>query len=104
WNQALQEPECPPFIPLLDALPYRCQPLRRHPPRGLRSHDADAIVVRRGQLLAHLEQLLVELLAGPQTGVGEPDVGLRLEAREPDHLAREVLDPHRLAQLEGADL
>jgi hypothetical protein len=48
--------------------------------------------------------LLVELLAGRETGEHHLDVLVGLEAREADHLAREVGDAHGLAHLEDEDL
>jgi hypothetical protein len=46
----------------------------------------------------------VELLAGRETGEHHLDVLVGLEAREADHLAREVGDAHGLAHLEDEDL
>ena len=54
--------------------------------------------------LAGADELLVELLARRRPDELDRDVGPRLLPREPDHLLREVDDPHRLAHVEHVDL
>src|SRR6266550_2338716 len=54
--------------------------------------------------LALAEELLVELLAGARADELDRDLAPGLLAREPDHVAREVEDPHRLAHVENEDL
>src|SRR2546427_778675 len=72
--------------------------------QAARPHRLDAVVLRGGDLLLGGHQLLVELLAGPEADEADRDVLVGLEAREADHLAREVEDADRLAHVEDEDL
>ena len=64
----------------------------------------DLAVARRAHLLVHVEQLLVELLAGTDAHHLDRDVAAGLVARELDHAAGEVDDPDRLAHVEHEDV
>ena len=66
--------------------------------------DHDLLVARRDDPFALGDQLLVELLAGPQAREDDLDVLLRLEAVESDHVPGQIQDPDRLAHLEDEDL
>ena len=57
---------------------------------------------RHRRLLA-VEQFLVQLLAGAQAGEADLDVVVRLQPGQPDHLARQIDDLHRLAHVEHED-
>ena len=69
-------------------------PQQRAGQRPAHGHG-DLGVARADDLLAVVEELLVELLAAAVAGEDDLDVAVDLEAREPDHLAREVDDAHR---------
>ena len=59
--------------------------------------------VGRGALVA-VEQLLVQLLARARSDDLDLDVAVGVEARELDHRARQLDDPHRLAHVEHEHL
>src|SRR5262249_26535150 len=63
-------------------------------------HHPDAVVHGRAEAFTVVDELLLELLARAQPGEHYGDVLVRLESREPDHLARQVRDAHRTAHLE----
>jgi len=58
---------------------------------------------RRQRLLGIGQRLFIELLAGPEPGVFDADVGF-VESRQPDHLPGEIGDQHGLAHVEHIDL
>ncbi len=64
----------------------------------------DLRVRRRRDLLVRPPELLVQLLARPHADELDRDVALGLPAREPDHVARQVEDPDRVAHVEDEDL
>src|SRR5215207_47236 len=64
----------------------------------------DLLRRRRLRPLVRVEQLLVQLLARPRADHLDRDVALGLQSGEPDHVVRQLHDPHRLAHLEHEDL
>ena len=64
----------------------------------------DPVGACRLRALVGVEELLVELLARADADDLDRDVDVGLVAGEPDHVAREVEDLHRLAHLEHEDL
>ena len=73
-------------------------------PSGSRSAQQDLLGRRRRRALVAVEQLLVELLPGRRADDLDLDVAVGLEARQLDHRAREVDDPHRLAHVQHEHL
>ena len=62
--------------------------------------DIDQVILRFLHALAAQKQLLKQLLAGTQAGVDDGDVHIRLKAGQPDHVARQIVDAHRIAHVE----
>src|SRR5688572_28580656 len=83
------------------ALEHRRELAPRH--RARRSEE-DLAVRRALVALVLVEELLEELLAGPEARVDDLDLAAGLLAREPDHLLGEVADLDRLAHVEREDL
>ena len=87
---------------LLDAREGALHPVRVE----RRLHRADDLLRGRGlRALAGVEELLVDLLAraaGPTISIA--DVHVRLEPGQPDHVAGQVDDLHRVAHLEHEHL
>ena len=64
----------------------------------------DLLVRRRPGAFLGTQQLLVEFLAGTQARVLDLDIAALAQARQLDHPAGQVGDPHRLAHVEDEDL
>ena len=66
--------------------------------------DEDQVVLRFLHALAGEQQLLIELLALAQTRVHHGDVHVRLQTGQADHIAREIVNAHRLAHVQHENL
>ena len=62
--------------------------------------DIDQVVFRFLHALAVQKQFFIQLLAGAQAGIDDRDIHIRLKAGQPDHIARQVVDAHRVAHIE----
>src|SRR5438445_351545 len=94
----------PPHLARLDPLLEGREPRLGERVGTGRTDDVDAIVIRRCDLLVVRDELLAQLLARTEAREDDFDVLVRFEARELDHVTREVEDPDRLPHLEDERL